>query len=314
MQYHYSLNNKSKVVLLLIGCSALSLVYLFFKSGKPKAPSQPSALPDLSVPRFPSQDLEFNLPGQLNIQVPSTLKVYTINNSPIQKSLADKLAAVLSFSSPAQTINDPVLGITYMWSENNKYLVIKAKIRKVEYSVKTGSINKEGFINSLNSSLNTNLSIDSSGPYAPDHSEASFVPAGETYIQYLATPKIDDLPVISTVTEISSNIITNAKNNVVAANVLVSPTTFDSESKATISLSEALKNIKSAKMIHYKSGETFEILNDLFKKSVDIKGVNLGYFYNPNDLVLQPVYFFEASGPSVSGVQSQGTFVLPAVK
>ena len=314
MQYHYSLNNKAKVLLLLIGCSALSLAYLFFKSGKSKAPTQPSALPDLSVPQFPSQDLEFNLPGQLNLRVPSTLKVYTVNNLPIQKSLADKLAAALFFSSPAQTINDPVLGITYMWLENNRYLIFKAKIRKVEYSVKTGLVNTESFIGSLNSSLNTNLSIDSSGPYAPDHAETSFVPTGSVYTQYLATPKIDNLPVISTVTEIYSNIITDAANNVVAANVLVSPFTADSGSKSTIPLSEAFKNIKSAKMVHYKSGETFEILNDLFKKSVDIKGVNLGYFYNPNDTILQPVYFFEASGLSVSGVQSQGTFVLPAVR
>ncbi len=314
MQYHYSLNNKAKIVLLLIGCSALSLAYLFFKSSKPKAPAQPAGLPDLSVPQFPSQDLEFNLPGQLNLQVPSTLKVYTINNSPIQKNLADKLAAALSFSSPAQTINDPVLGITHMWSENNRYLVIKAKIRKVEYSSGSGSVSRENFINSLNSSLNTSLSIDSSAPYVPDHSEASFVPAGETYIQSLATPKLDNLPVISTVTEIYSNIITNINNDVVAANVLVSPIVADSESKSTVPLTEALKNIKSAKMIHYKSGETFEILNDLFKKSVDIKSVSLGYFYNPNDTFLQPVYFFGASGVSVSGAQSQGTFVLPAVQ
>ncbi len=314
MQYHYSLNNKSKIILLLIGCSALSLAYLFFKSGKTKTPTQPSGLPELSVPQFPPQDLEFKLSSQLNLSVPNSLKVYTINNSPIKKDLADKLASKLYFSSPAQTINDPVLGITYMWSENNRYLVVKAKIRKIEYSAKSNSVNKDDFIKTLNSSLNANLSIDSSSPYVPNRPEESFVSTGGVYTQYLATPKIDNLPIISTITEIYSNIITDNKNNVLAANILVLPLTIDSESRSTIPFSEAEINLKTAKMVHYKSGETFELLNDMFKKSVEIKSMNLGYFYSSTDTLLQPVYFFEAAGISMSGAQAQGTFVLPAIK
>ncbi|KKS33174.1 MAG: hypothetical protein UU93_C0001G0005 [Candidatus Amesbacteria bacterium GW2011_GWA2_42_12] len=314
MQNIHSLNTKTKIILLLVGCSALSLTYLYFKSTKPKTPTPPSGLPELSIPQFPPQDLEFKLPSQLNLSVPNILKIYTLNNSPIKKDMVDKFASQLSFSSPAQTINDPVLGITYMWSENDKYLVVKAKIRKIEYSAKSNSVNKDDFIKVLNSSLNASLSVDSSGPYIPNRPEESFVPTGGVYTQYLATPKIDNLPIISTVTEIYSNIITDNKNNVLAANILVLPLTTDSENRSTISFSEAETNLKMAKMIHYKSGETFELLNDMFKKSVEIKSMNLGYFYSSTDTFLQPVYFFEASGISVSGSQAQGTFVLPAIK
>ncbi len=324
------LSRKTKIILGLLLVSVGSIIYLGVNLKKP-APTENTPLPEVTVPQISVANIQLEMPNNLQINIPDSLKVYAVNNPSLSSVVASQIATGLGFTGTSQFINDPIYGPTTIWSSPEKSLIIKNRDRIITLgSNKDLSQLPTGF------KLNSEEILERARDYIQQlplsqfkfetrevkyfkinglesSNETSSIQANTAKVYFTYT--IDKLPLISPVlSQIFPTITFDRNGNILDFDLTLPPSLNESNSRNTLTVAELKQKLPTAKLITFSNTESYDPLSDYFKDKAVVTKVYLAYYQYLQQITYQPVFIIEVEGQTKSGKNTTASFVLPALK